>query len=127
VKSARIILDKADQQGGEETRFRTNELFRTALSLLLTAPEGLDVAYTYVGEGTVDGASCDIISASDGGPAIKLYLDKSTSQVRMMDLSGTENRLWSGSKTDGGSPDASGDVKIFTRTATPARIDRISS
>lgn len=67
--------------GGEK---RHNELFRTTFALLLTAPEGLDVNYTYAGEGDVDGNSCDIISAQTGGESFKLFLDKSTHLPRML-------------------------------------------
>jgi len=49
----KIIINKNEKGGGEH--FRSNELFRTTLSLLLTAPAGLDVSYVYVGEGNVDG------------------------------------------------------------------------
>src|SRR5215203_6487408 len=83
VDGKKVFIRKADALGGGEFA-RTNELFRTTLSLLLTAPEGLDVTYTYAGEGSVDGASCDIIAANDGGSTIKLYLDKSTSLPRMV-------------------------------------------
>jgi hypothetical protein len=50
----------------------------------LTAPEGLDVNYTYAGEGDVDGNSCDIILAQTSGESFKLFLDKSTHLPRMM-------------------------------------------
>lgn len=63
---------------------RHNEHFRTAFALLLSAPEGVDVSYTYVGESDVDGNSCDIVAAQTGSETFKLYLDKSTSLPRMM-------------------------------------------
>jgi hypothetical protein len=83
----KVLIRKAEALGGGEF-VRSNELFRTTLSLLLTAPEGLDVTYTYAGEGSVDGVSCDIIAANDGGSTVRLYLDKSSSLPRMMTFQG---------------------------------------
>jgi hypothetical protein len=88
VDGKKIVIRKADGPVGAGEFRRTNELFRTTLSLLLTAPEGVDVSYTYVGEGTVDGAACDIVAANDGGSVINLYLDKSTSLPRMISYQG---------------------------------------
>lgn len=70
----------ADDRGD----FRQNDLFHTTFSLLLTAPEGLDVSYVYAGEGNVDGFSCDIVDAQSNGSSVKLYLDKSSHLPRMM-------------------------------------------
>jgi hypothetical protein len=67
---------------------RQNELLKTTLSLLLTAPEGMDVTYTFVGEGDVDGASCNIVNASFGGSNIKLYLSKASSLPVMVSYMG---------------------------------------
>ena len=61
-----------------------NELFRTVLSLLLTPPAGVDVAYTYSGEENIDGAGCDVIEAKAGKNDIKLYLNKSSHLPLMM-------------------------------------------
>ena len=57
---------------------RSNELLRTTLSLLLTAPKGMDVEYTYGGLGDVDGRSCNVVIASFGGQSFKLFLDSSS-------------------------------------------------
>ena len=57
---------------------RSNELLRTTLSLLLTAPKGIDVEYTYGGLGDVDGRSCNVVVASFGGQSFKLFLDSSS-------------------------------------------------
>lgn len=67
---------------------RQNELLQTTLSLLLTAPEGMDVSYTFVGEGDVDGAACNIVNASFGGSNIKLYLSKASSLPVMVSYQG---------------------------------------
>lgn len=54
---------------------RGNEMLQMSLSLLLTAPAGMDVEYTYGGEGAIDGTNCDIVNASFGGQTYKLYLN----------------------------------------------------
>ncbi|MEP6901250.1 MAG: hypothetical protein ABJA66_05840 [Actinomycetota bacterium] len=113
IEGRKMIVRNTNEVGGGEN-FRSNELFRTTLSLLLTAPEGLDVTYTYLGEGSVDGNSCDIVSASDGGSAIKLYLDKSTSLPRMMTYQNIKPFMIKINK-DETKPDPNGETKIFTR------------
>jgi len=79
---------------------RHNELFRMAFALLLSAPEGLDVSYTYAGEGDVDGTSCNIIVAQTGGETFKLFLDQSTSLPRMMSYQAVKPLVIKFNKTD---------------------------
>ena len=67
---------------------RQNELLRLTLSLLLTAPEGIDVNYTYAGEGDVDGTTCNIVNAEFAGSNIKLYLSKASSLPVMVKYEG---------------------------------------
>ncbi len=57
---------------------RSHELLRTALMLLLEAPEGTDVAYSFVGESTVDGIAVNTVKASAGAFAYNLHLDRYT-------------------------------------------------
>lgn len=113
VDGKKVFLRKADGLGGGEN-FRSNELFRTTLSLLLSAPEGLDVTYTYIGEGSVDGVSCDIIAANDGGSTVKLYLDKTTSLPRMMTFQGHKPFMIRINKDDS-VQNKDAETKIFTR------------
>ncbi len=113
IDGQKVFIRKADGDG-DMMKFRSNELLRTTLSLLLTAPEGLEVTYAYLGEGNVDGNSCDIVAASDGGSTIKLYLDKSTSLPRMMTFESHKPFMIRINK-DEAKPDAGGDVKVFTR------------
>jgi hypothetical protein len=113
VDGKKVFVRKIDALGGGEFP-RSNELFRTTLSLLLSAPEGMDVSYTYAGEGSVDGAACDIIAANDGGSTVKLYLDKSTSLPRMMTFQGHKPFMIRVNKTDV-APNGDGETKIFTR------------
>jgi hypothetical protein len=80
----KIIVNKDVRVAGQSEPLRNNQLFRTTLSLLLSAPEGLDVSYIYAGEATVDGSSCDVVEAQTGGSAVKLYVDKSSNLPRMM-------------------------------------------
>lgn len=58
---------------------RQNELLRTTLGLLLSAPDGLEVSYTFAGEGDVDGTSCNIVNAESAGSIVKIHLSKATS------------------------------------------------
>ena len=48
----------------------------------------MDVSYTFVGEGDVDGAACNIVNASFGGSNIKLYLSKASSLPVMVSYQG---------------------------------------
>ncbi len=85
----KIVIEK-DVKMENVSGNRHNELFRTTLSLLLTAPQGLDVSYTFAGEGNVDGNSCNIVLAQTGGSSFKLFLDKSTFLPRMISFMGME-------------------------------------
>lgn len=86
-KGKRIIME-GDAKMAHHSAARQNELLRTTLSLLLTAPEGMDVSYTYGGEGDVDGTTCNIVNASFGGSNIKLYLSKASSLPVMVSYQG---------------------------------------
>jgi hypothetical protein len=83
----RVLLEKTASHGEMEGH-RQNELLRTALSLLLTAPEGMDVSFTFVGEGDVDGTSCNIVNAEFAGSNVKLFLSKSSSLPVMVSYAG---------------------------------------
>lgn len=63
---------------GAHGKKRDNELLRTMLSLLLTAPEGMDVEYSYAGETSVEGTAANAVLASFGGSSVKLYFDSSS-------------------------------------------------
>ncbi|HXG84344.1 MAG TPA: hypothetical protein VNI84_09975 [Pyrinomonadaceae bacterium] len=84
----KIFVDKNIKFNHAEAR--QNELFRTTFALLLTAPEGSDVNYTYGGEGDVDGNSCDVILAQLSSDAVKIFIDKSTHLPLMMSYQGTK-------------------------------------
>lgn len=57
---------------------RSNEMLRMTLSLLLSAPQGMDVEYTLGGEANVDGTNCNVVVASFGGQSFRLFLDRAS-------------------------------------------------
>lgn len=114
----KVLVDKIIRNAGGEKRH--NELFRTTFALLLTAPEGLDVSYTYVGEGSVDGSSCDIISAQTGGESFKLYIDKSTHLPRMMSFQSMKPFMIK-IKKDEMNADSDKEPKVFVRNGDAPR------
>jgi hypothetical protein len=67
-----VMLERSGGPG-EMGPHRQNELLRTTISLLLTAPEGVDVSYTFVGEGDVDNTPCNIVNAEFAGSNFKLF------------------------------------------------------
>lgn len=85
-KGTRMIREEGSM--AEHTAHRQNELLRTTLSLLLTAPEGMDVNYTFVGENDVDGTTCNVINAEFAGTSVKLFLSKVSSLPVMISYQG---------------------------------------
>jgi hypothetical protein len=117
VDGKKVILDKVVGGDGAGV-FHRNDLFRATLSLLLTAPEGLDVSYTYAGEGSVDGTNCDIVLATTGGSSIKLYLDKASHIPVMMSYQAPKPFMIKINK-DAAKADTNSDVKVL-RERMPA-------
>ncbi len=79
VEGHKIVLDgHHGDMAAHHNAMKSNELLRTTLSLLLTAPQGLDVEYTFGGLGDIDGRNCNIVVASFGGQSFKLFLDSSS-------------------------------------------------
>ena len=87
-KVRRVITDENIDVLRVKGGFHQNEMFRTALALLLTAPQGADVTFIYAGDGDVDGNACDIVEARTGDSTVKLFLDKSSHLPRMMSYQG---------------------------------------
>jgi hypothetical protein len=85
-KLERRVLDEKIE--AEHAAMRQNELLRTTLSLLLTAPEGMDVSYTYGGETDVDGTACNLVNAEFAGSSVKLFISKASSLPVMMSYQG---------------------------------------
>lgn len=82
----KVIVDKI--ANGNGFNFHRNDLLRTTLALLLTAPQGTDVTFVYVGDGDVDGNACDIVEAQSANSNFKLFLDKSSHLPRMISYQG---------------------------------------
>jgi hypothetical protein len=95
---------------------RQNELLRTTLALLLTAPEGLDVTYTFVGESQVDGTAVNIVAASAQGSTFKLYFDRSSNMPVGMSYVGHAMPFVIKMKRDGDKPEDPAETKVFART-----------
>jgi hypothetical protein len=80
------------RHGGPEgaSGMKHNELLRLSLALLLTAPDGIDVSYTFAGESDVDGTAVNIINAEFGGTSYKLFIGKSSNLPVAMSYAGAE-------------------------------------
>ncbi len=84
----RLVKEMRVVKGNGENHHQ-NEFLRTMLSLFLTAPEGVDVSYFYVGAGDVDGTACEIVEAKTGNDSVaKIYLSQSTKLPVMMSYQG---------------------------------------
>lgn len=113
--TGKIIVDK-DVKFSGGVAHQQNELFRTAFALLLSAPEGVDVSYTYAGDGDVDGNSCDIIQAQlVNSSAIRLYLDKSSHLPLMMSYQGMKPMEFRMERNAAKGDAANKDVRVFVR------------
>lgn len=115
-----VINKNGDGKGmgighGEGHPSRHNEMLRTAFALLLTAPEGVDVGYTYAGEESVDGNSCDVINAEAAGSSFRLYLDKSSHLPRMMTFQGVKPMVFTVTTREGEAKGTGGEPHVFTR------------
>jgi hypothetical protein len=110
-----IVIRKSEAEAHE--KMKHNELLRLTLGLLLTAPQGLDVNYTFGGESDVDGTACNIVVADVGGSAYKIYLGKSSNLPVMMTFTGMRMPNVMFFKKEGGAADTdSKDKMVFTRT-----------
>ena len=67
---------------------KQNELLRLSLALLVTAPEGIEVNYTFAGETDIDGTPVNIVNAEFGGANYKLFFSKSSSLPVAMSYAG---------------------------------------
>jgi hypothetical protein len=85
--TSKVVIDRQILRH-EAAGFHQNELFRTAIALLMTAPQGADATFTSLGDGDVDGNACDIVEAKTGNSTFKLYLDKSSHLPRMISYQG---------------------------------------
>lgn len=74
VEGRRIVMDRDAHLAAGGGGAGQNELLRTMLSLLMTAPDGMNVSYTYGGSATVDGIACEVVNAAFGGSEYRLHL-----------------------------------------------------
>lgn len=96
---------------------RQNELLRSTLGLLLSAPEGVDVSFTFAGEGDVDGTPCNIINADSAGSSVRIYLSKSTSLPVMISYQAPRmQKVFHMQKAAPATAEAGKDRVMFTRT-----------
>ena len=100
---------------GEHGPLRNNELLRTTLALLVTAPEGMDVSYSYAGESNLDGTSVSAVVASFGGASYKLFFDSSSYLPVAMSYVGHPGPVMVKLRKEGGDAAAKADVVTFSR------------
>lgn len=119
----RAVAGKPMAGGGEWHSARQSELLRTSIALLLTAPEGIDVGYTYVGEESVDGNSCDVINVESAGTSFRLYIDKASSLPRMISYEAPKPMMFIATTRGEKMPElpAAGETKVFHRTDAPEK------
>jgi hypothetical protein len=107
----RILIRR---EGEHHEAMRHNEMLSTTLSLLLTAPEGMDVSYTYAGEGNVDGTPCKVVQADAAGATFKLYLSSESNLPVMISYVSNElPRMFIFEKKPGAGDDQTQDKMIF--------------
>ena len=112
---------------GAHGGMRQNEMLRLTLALLLTAPEGIDVNYTFAGESDVDGTAVNIVNAEFGGSNFKLFIGKSSNLPVAMSFIGHDMPRIVKFTTDILSPaDAEKNVTAFTKKleGEPARAEQ---
>ena len=113
------------RKAGDHTAMRQNELLRTTLSLLMTAPQGLDVSYTFGGESSVEGTSCNIVVAEFAGTAYKIYLDRSSNLPVMMTYTAPRmpRMVTFTAKSDAASEGSTKDVVVLRKTSDEGVAD----
>ena len=114
-KKIKIDKDVKIARSGEGSAMRHNEMFRTTLALLLSAPEGTEVNYTFAGETTVDGAVCNAIDVESTGSKFKLFLDRTTNLPKMISYLGAPSKVMKVEKPASADSAARKDVKVFVR------------
>ena len=128
VQGANVDLDRKDmeiERSSAAPRARTgvkqNELLRLSLALLVTAPEGIDVSYTFAGETDVDGVAVNIVNAEFGGANYKLYIAKSSNLPVAMSYVGFPTpTVLRFAKAEGVPSDAPRAAVAFTKTIDPS-------
>ncbi len=113
-----VVMVRAGHPGAEgHAGMKHNEILRLSLALLLTAPEGMDVNYTFAGESDVDGTPVNVINAEFGGATYKLFIGKSNNLPVAMSYRGMgmPKVIRFTKKEDGTPEDAARDHVMFTK------------
>ena len=92
-KKIKVDKDVKIARSGDGSAMRQNEMLRTTLALLLSAPEGTEVSYTFAGETDVDGATANVIDVDSLGSKFKLFLDKTTNLPKMISYLGAPMKV----------------------------------
>lgn len=103
---------------------KQNEFHRLSLALLLTAPQGVDVTYSFVGESILDGAPVNIVNATVLGSVYKIYFDAGSSLPVAMSYQSHSPKVFMFKKSD---MEATGDVLVKTsgETAITAQTEKL--
>ena len=123
-----MVFSRSAHPGpGVRSGMKSNEMLRLTLGLLLTAPDGIDVNYTFAGERDVDGTAVNIVNAEFGGSSYKLFIGKSSNLPVAMSFTGHEMpRIVKFNHDAPVSVDAEKNVMVFTRKleGEPARVEQ---
>ena len=115
TEGGNVLVER--RKAGEHGPRRSNELLRTTLALLVTAPEGMDVSYSYAGESSLDGTPVNAVVASFGGASYKLFFDSSSYLPVAMSYVGHPGPIMVKLRKEGGDTAAKSDVVTFSRKA----------
>ena len=124
-KIKEIIVEKEVAEA-HHTAARNNEMLRLTLGLLLTAPQGMDVSYTFAGEGNVDGTACNIVNAEFAGSSYKIYLGQDSNLPLMLSYTGAKEPMvvHFRTKLDGAAePEVKQDMVLTARTMAAPETD----
>ena len=113
TEDGNVLIDKV--RSPEHGPARHNELLRTTLALLVTAPEGMDVSYSYAGDSNLDGTAVSAVVASFGGASYKLYFDSSSFLPVAMSYVAHPGPVIVKLRKEAGDPTAKSDVVTFNR------------
>jgi len=121
VKEMRVVK-------GDGGYHHHNGFLRTMLSLFLTAPEGVDISYFYVGAGDVDGTACEIVEAKTGNDSVaKIYLSQSTKLPIMISYQGMDlSKAIKINREDIKPSSNNNDIKVFVAEADAPTLVEIN-
>lgn len=114
-KNFKVEKDIKIVRAGETGEARHNEMLRTTLALLLTAPEGTEISYTFAGESTVDGTTCNVVEANANGSTFKLFLDKASNLPKMISYMAAPMKMFRMEKPASDNPSNEKEVRVFVR------------